>query len=91
MRVCIYASAGVWVRVVVAARHLEGHPPVEDAQLTICRAEQVAGVRVTVQGARVEEHRQVRVDGDPAQPRHVLRAGGRKALPFDPLGGQHVR
>ena len=54
-------------------RHRLRHAPIEDDELAVARSQQVAGVRIAMQAARVEQHRQVRIDGDAAEPRHIGR------------------
>ena len=71
--------------------HRQRHPPVEDAQPPVRRAQQVAGVRVAVQRSRFEQHRQVGVDGDGAEARDVGRGVEVEPRPIHPLRHQHPR
>mmetsp|Transcript_33033 Transcript_33033/g.78774 ORF Transcript_33033/g.78774 Transcript_33033/m.78774 type:complete len:680 (-) Transcript_33033:684-2723(-) len=65
---------------------LDAHPEVEDAQPPVGSAQEVAGVRVTVQQARIQQHRQVRVQRHSRQPPHIPCLGRGQTLAVDPLG-----
>eukprot|EP00964_Phaeocystis_antarctica_P039960 scaffold22828_cov72-Phaeocystis_antarctica.AAC.2 len=77
-------------RVLEVLRHVERHAPIEDAQPAVGGAQQVARVRVAVQHARVEQHRQVGVDRHAAQPRHVGRGVAVEARALHPLRDEHA-
>ena len=75
------------LQLLVDCRH---QPPVENAQPPIARAQQVARVRVAVQQASREEHREVGVEGDTAQLRDVVGLRALETFAVDPLCHQHT-
>ena len=70
--------------------HLCHEPEVQDAELPLGGAQQVAWVRVCVQEAGVQQLQQVGVEREGHQAVHVRGGAVGQLLAVDPLGGQDL-